>query len=277
MIQFIDTHQHLILRDHFGYDWTEAIDGLAGRAFSFRERGMEATAEISGALFMESGVNDKDYKAEARLVAGWVKKGHLLGQVASCRPEEEGLAEYLDECAGLGVKGFRRILHVKHDGLSQTTTFQQNLRELGQRGLPFDLCLRDDQHEISAAILRACPSQQFILDHCGNPNIAGDGFEVWSKGVERLAKFPHLAIKLSGIPVKARSDQQNDAGLHPYMERVAELFGPDRVVWGGDWPVCTIAGGLRNWIDISKRFLTKLSVDEAKKITQTNAVRHYQI
>ena len=277
MIQFIDTHQHLILREHFGYDWTEGIAGLAGREFSFREYGLEAHQAVSGALFMESGVNDADYKAETRLVAGWVKSGRLFGQVASCRPEEGSFTDWIDECAALDVKGFRRILHTMPDGLSQTKTFLKNLREIGRHGLSFDLCLRADQHELGAAILRACPSQQFILDHCGNPNIAADDFGSWSQSLALLAKFQHLAVKLSGIPVNARFDQQNDAALHPYMERVVELFGVGRVVWGGDWPVCTLAKGLSNWIDISARFLNKLSANDAIKIAQTNAVRLYRL
>ena len=183
MVQLIDTHQHLILRDHFGYDWADGIAGLAGRELTFREYGVEANQAT------------------------------------------------IDECAGLGVKGFRRILHVMPDGLSQTTTFLKNLLEIGRRGFSFDLCLRADQHEIGAAILRACPSQRFILDHCGNPDIAADAFDTWSRSLALLARSPHLAIKLSGIAVNARMDRQNDAGLHPYMERVVELFGVDRVVW----------------------------------------------
>ena len=238
---------------------------------------MDANQAISAALFMESGANDADYKAEARLIAGWVQSGRFLGQVASCRPEDGTFTEWIDECAGLGVKGFRRILHVMPDELSQTPTFIKNLLEIGRRGFSFDLCLRADQHEMGAAILRACPSQQFILDHCGNPDIAADGFNTWSRSLALLAKFPQLAIKLSGIPVNARMDQQNDAGLHPYMERVVEIFGVDRVVWGSDWPVCTLAKGLGNWTEVSTRFLNKLSNGEAMKIAQTNAVRLYRL
>ncbi len=276
MLRFVDTHQHLMLRDHFGYGWTDTIPGLAGRDFSLAECQAEAGEDISARLFMESGVNDADYRAEARLISRFVAGGQFLGQIASCRPEESEMMDWLDECTSLGVKGFRRILHVKPDGLSQTATFRDHLREIGRRGFTFDLCLRADQHEIGAAILRACPTQQFILDHCGNPDIAADGYNAWSYSMAGLAQFPHLAVKLSGIPVNARADQQNDAGLRPYMERVVELFGPDRVVWGGDWPVCTLASGLRNWIDISVRFLNRLSCDEAKKIAQTNAVRLYR-
>jgi predicted TIM-barrel fold metal-dependent hydrolase len=277
MIQFIDTHQHLILRGHFGYDWTEGFAGLAGREFSFREYDTVARQAILGVLFMESGVNDADYKAEARLIADSVRSGRFLGQISSCRPEDGNFSEWIDECADLGVKGFRRILHTKPDKLSQTTTFLRNLQEIGRRGFSFDLCLRVDQHALGETILRACPSQQFILDHCGNPNIAADDFGSWSQSLALLAKFPHLAVKLSGIPVNARVDQQNDAALHPYMERVVELFGVDRVVWGGDWPVCTLAKGLGDWIDISARFLNRLSANDAMKIAQTNAVRLYRL
>ena len=85
---------------------------------------------------METGVDDADYQAEARLVAGMVGQSGLLGQVASCRPEEDaGFEAWLDECEGLQVHGFRRILHVMPDELSQTPTFRRNLARIGARGL----------------------------------------------------------------------------------------------------------------------------------------------
>ncbi|NMM43640.1 amidohydrolase family protein [Rhodospirillaceae bacterium KN72] len=273
----IDTHQHLILRDRFGYAWADTIPALSGRQFA-PEDFDSATADCSivGAVYMEAGVDDPDYRAEARHVARWVRSGRYLGQIASCRPEKPDLADWLDECASLGVIGFRRILHVMPDSLSQTETFLAGLREIGRRGYTFDLCVRADQHGIAANLLRACPDQQFVLDHCGNPDIADDAIEPWCQSLSALATFPHLAIKLSGITANARADQQETAHLSPYLDRVLDLFGANRVVWGSDWPVCTLGMGVARWISVSLDYLSTLSTAEREAIAATNAVRVYQ-
>lgn len=277
MTPLIDTHQHLILHAHLGYGWTEALPELATRSFTPADYRAEVGAAVSAALFMEAGVDDADTKAEARLVAGLIGAGEVAAQIAGCRPEEAGIEPWLDECASLGVVGFRRILHVVGDDLSQSQTFRQNLRAIGKRGYSFDLCLRADQHAVGAELLRACPDQQFILDHCGNPDIAGDGFDAWSASLAELAAFPHLVIKLSGITVNARPDQQSVADFQPYLERMLALFGPDRMLWGGDWPVCKLGMGLPRWIETTEALLAPLSAAEQTAIARGTAQRVYRI
>jgi predicted TIM-barrel fold metal-dependent hydrolase len=276
LIGLIDTHRHLILRDRFGYAWADAQPVLAGRSFTPADFiAASGGTGIAGALHMEAAVDDGDYKAEARHVAERIADGEFLAQVASCRPEEEGLGDWLDECAALGVTGFRRILHVAPDDLSDTPLFLANLREIGRRGYTFDLCLRADQHWIAAALLRACPDQLFILDHCGNPDIAGDGISAWSHSLGMLSEYPNLAIKLSGITANARPDQQDAAHLNPCLYRVLELFGAHRMLWGSDWPVCDLGMGAARWIELTRAFLSTLSEDEAAAIAQGNARAMY--
>jgi predicted TIM-barrel fold metal-dependent hydrolase len=277
-MQFIDTHQHLILPESLRYGWTNGIRVLAGRRFAPEDYAALAGDAVQGALAMEAGVDDAFYQAEARLVAGLIGQPQgvpIIAQIASCRPEAPGFEAWLDECAALKVAGFRRILHVVPDALSRSARFRRNLRRIGQRGLTFDLCLRADQHQIGEEILRACPDQRFILDHCGNPDIAGEGFRTWAQSLARLAGFPHLAIKLSGITANARSDQQNAEVFRPYFETVLRLFGTDRVLWGGDWPVCNLGLGLPGWIETSRHLLASLSQDEQRAIAQGNALRIY--
>jgi predicted TIM-barrel fold metal-dependent hydrolase len=272
LIALIDTHRHLILRDRFGYAWADAEPVLAGRSFTpadFAEA--SADAVFAGAIYMEAGVDDADYRSETRHIAERVRDGEFLAQIASCRPEEEGIGGWLDECATLGVAGFRRILHVSPDDLCDTPLFLENLREIGRRGFTFDLCIRANQHWIGAALLRACPDQQFILDHCGNPDVAGDGYAAWSHSLAMLADYPNLAIKLSGITANARPDQQTAAHLEPFLYRVLELFGPHRILWGSDWPVCDLGMGAARWIALTQAFLATLSADEATAIARGNA------
>lgn len=278
-MRLIDTHQHLILRSRIGYAWADAIPMLSGRDFTLADyAGLTAGRGVVGTLFMETGVDEADYRAEARLVAGLVGQGGLMGQIASCRPEtDEGFEAWLEEAERLPVKGFRRILHVADDGISQSETFRRNVRRIGRRGLTFDICVRADQHPIAEALVAACPDQTLILDHCGNPDVAAGAFAPWAEGIRRLSAYPHLAAKLSGITTNARADQHDAATLQPYVDHLIDCFGTDRIVWGGDWPVVDLGAGLPDWIDLTNRMLSGLSDDERAAIGEGNARRIYRL
>ena len=117
---FIDTHLHLIWRDRFGYAWTEGSPALASGDFTLEDAVALGGDRVAGRIFMEVGVDEADYQPEARYVATLIGQQGLLGQIASCRPEEEaGFDAWIEECEGLGVVGFRRILHVVDDGMSE--------------------------------------------------------------------------------------------------------------------------------------------------------------
>lgn len=276
--EIIDTHMHLILRRHFGYGWTEGIEVLAGDFTPADHARLTAGKGVAATVFMETGVDEADYRAEARHVAGLVDGRSLLGQIASARPEtDEGFDAWLEECEGLKVVGFRRILHVVPDDLSQSPVFRRNLRRIGAKGLPFDLCFLARQLPLAADLVRACPDQSFVLDHCGVPDIAGGAFDSWSAGMAVLAGLPQVVVKLSGITAYCRPGTASAQLLRPWVARVLDLFGPDRMLWGGDWPVVDQGAGLPGWIDMTRALLADLSPDERAAIFQGTARRVYRL
>ena len=278
-MELIDTHLHLIYRDRLGYGWTSGIPALATGDFTLADyAALIAGRGIAGALFMEAGVDDADYKTEARFVAALVGQNGLLGQIASCRPEEdEGFDDWLDECQGLNVHGFRRILHVMPDALSQTPTFRRNLAKIGARGWAFDICVLARQLPIAVDLARACPDQPLVLDHCGVPDIAGGGFSEWAKGISALAVLPHLHVKLSGISAYCAAGAANKTTLQPWVDHILAAFGPKRMVWGGDWPVVNLGTGLPEWIDLSRDLLSGLSDAEKTQVASATARRVYRL
>lgn len=276
-MRLIDTHQHLILRDRLGYAWADAIPLLSGRNFTTQDyAALTENRDVVGTVFMETGVDEADYRAEARLVAGLVGQGGMLGQIASCRPEsDDGFDDWLAEGSGLHVVGYRRILHVVDDAISQTPTFRRNLSKIGARGLPFDICMFARQLDLAEDLARACDQQILVLDHCANPDISGDGFAPWAASLRRLGRYDHLRIKLSGITVNARADQRNAQTLQPYIDHMLTCFGPNRIVWGGDWPVCDLGSGLPGWIELTHQLLAHLTPDERAAIGTQNACQIY--
>lgn len=277
-MELLDTHQHLIYRDDLRYGWVEKHPTFSKGRYTLAEYdALTKDKGIIGTLFMEADADEADYQNEARFIAGLIG-GRLLGQVAACRPETDaGFDAWLEEATSLGIKGYRRILHESPDDLSRTETFRRNLRKIGAKGLPFDLCFLARQHSVAEELLRACDDQVFMLDHCGVPDIAGGGFAPWAASMQRLAAFPNLNCKLSGITAYCAPNKFETADLAPWAAHVLDCFGTDRIVWGSDWPVANLGVGMPKWIDQSRALLATLSPDESAAIAQGNARRIYRL
>ena len=282
-MDLIDTHQHLILRDRIGYAWTEEFPILSGDFTREDYAGLVSGTGVRATIFMETGVDDADYQTEARMVAGMV--GHtvggvtMLGQIAGFRPEwDEGFDAWLEEAKGLKTVGFRRILHVVPDEVSLTESFRANLRKIGRAGYPFDLNFLSRQLiPIGVPLLKACPDQPYILDHCGVPDVAGGDWDVWRAGVDAIATFPNVVVKLSGITTYCAPGTASVALVRPYVEHLLKAFGPQRMLWGGDWPVVNLGAGLPEWVRMTQELLAGLSDDERAAIGTRTARRVYGV
>ena len=282
MLPLLDTHLHLIAPERQQYTWTEGAPALVGRAFTLEAyRALADPGGVGGALFMEADA--EDYRAEARMVAEWARDpaSGLLGLVASCRPEAEsdaGFEAWLEEAPELAVVGFRRILHQSPDDLSRSDIFRANLRRIGARGLPFDLCFLARQLPVALELARACPETRLVLDHCGVPDIGGNNFAPWREAVRVLAGCDNVVAKLSGVFAYCAPGTASLATVRPWVEAVIEAFGPDRCLWGSDWPVVDMAGGdLPSWIAAFRTILAGYSADEQAAMAHRTAERVYGV
>ncbi|MGC9450705.1 MAG: amidohydrolase family protein [Oceanipulchritudo sp.] len=275
----IDTHQHLLLPERFNYPWTEDFAPLKGRFGLEDYRKAAEGCDISGSLFMEVDVAPEQSGDEARYFCGQAEAADsgIIGVIASGRPEQEGFLHHLDTIAHPTLKGIRRVLHVVPDEVSQSSLFRQNVAALARRDLTFDLCVRTDQHALAGRLVDGCPETQFILDHCGNPDIAGGALAPWKKSLEALAQCQNLAVKISGIPANCPPGQASAETLRPWVETVIDVFGWERVVWGGDWPVCALNGTLRSWCEALDEILSNESPANREKLFSTNAQRIYRL
>jgi predicted TIM-barrel fold metal-dependent hydrolase len=125
--------------------------------------------------------------------------------------------------------------------------------------------------------VQACPDQTIVLDHCGVPDVAGGDWAMWNAGVTALAAFPHVVVKLSGITAYCAPGAAGLEAVSPYVARLLDLFGPERMLWGSDWPVVNLGAGLPGWIDMTEALLAGLSADERRAIAQGTARRVYRV
>jgi predicted TIM-barrel fold metal-dependent hydrolase len=281
----IDTHQHLIYPEKFTYSWAKGIPALQG-AFRLKEYNEAiGSAPIEGTLFMEVDVDEEFSADEARFFCNLAatSTNRILGVIAAARPEKDGFEDYLDSIAHKHLLGIRRVLHTQPDDLSTGSLFRKNIRTLASRNLTFDLCVLQRQLPLALELVQSAPEVSFVLDHCGVPDIAtnnpseGEGWLHWKAGIQRLAACPNVFGKISGITVYASEDQRNASALACYVQSMIEAFGPDRLVWGGDWPVVNLGSGLPGWIDITTELLSHLTPEERENILSRNARTIYHI
>jgi len=276
----IDTHLHLIDLSTLRYPWLAGSPAL-NRDFSHGEYAMQARrAGVEAALHMEVDVDPADIQAETSYVKALSRQMYSLlrGAIASCRPEEPGFAAYLErQRADPFVKGFRRVLHVMPDELSEGALFRENIKRLGGTGLTFDLVVLPHQIPKAIALADLAPGVQFVLDHCGVPDIRGGGEHPWREHMAEIARRPNVIGKISGVVAYADPGSWTVETLRPYVEHTIKCFGWNRVVWGSDWPVCTLGGGLATWVAATHALLAGASDDERAKLLSANAERVWSL
>lgn len=276
----IDCHLHVIDTGRLSYPWLDGFDALKGD-FLYETYALEAKRTGIGAtLHMEVDVAPSDIGRETEMLKDIARRpGSLIrGAISSCRPEEKEFPALLETALQDDfLKGFRRVLHVVPDDLSEGALFRENIRRLEKTRLTFDLCTLPHQVDKVLALADLAPGVTFILDHCGVPAIASNAHAAWAKGIAEIAKRPNVLVKLSGIVAYADAGSWQVQTLRPYVETVLSTFGPSRMLWGSDWPVCTLGGTLSTWVAATHALLDPLSKDEKQAILSGNATRLWSL
>lgn len=271
----LDTHLHLIDRTALPYPWLNGAPAL-DRDWLLSEYAAEARRiGISRAIHMEADVADGRIEDETDFIEGLAatEEFNICGAIAACRPETTDFSAFLERSASRRmVVGFRRPLHVVPDCVSETSLFRENIRRLAGPDLPFDICVLARQLPLAIALADAAPNTRFVLDHCGVPDIANGEWDAWAAHIRDLAKRPNLAAKISGV-VAYCGDSWTLSELRRWIEHVVEAFGVNRICWGGDWPVCTLGGGLSTWTAATRAIVAGWSRDERDKLFSRNAER----
>ena len=196
----------------------------------------------------------------------------ILGLIATARPEtDEGFVAWIEAARSKGAVGFRRVLHVVDDAMSTSETFRANVRRIGAAGMTFDMCFLSRQLPLAIDLADACDSTRLVLDHCGVPDIAGGGLDPWRAHIAALAERANVTCKLSGLLAYCAPGEAGHDAVKPYVDHVLDCFGPRRMVWGSDWPVVDMGGGLGDWLAVTRQILDALSQDEARAIASETA------
>ncbi|MFT3784885.1 MAG: amidohydrolase family protein [Tepidisphaeraceae bacterium] len=172
----------------------------------------------------------------------------------------------------------RRVLHTQPDDLSRDPTFRRNVGSIHRHRLTFDLCVLAKQLTFGIDLVRACPETSFVLDHCGVPEVKGHALDPWRAHIELLAKTPNVvACKISGLVAYASAGDCGPDALRPFVTHVVEQFGPDRVLFGSDWPVCTLSCSYGTWAQTALELTSGWTLENRQKFFARNAERVYRV
>ena len=279
-MQIVDTHQHLWDPHLFRYSWLASVPSL-NQSFRMSDY-LAATKDVNvvKSVHVEADVDEPYMLDETRqLLALADEPGNPLEGIVACgRPEDTNFKAYLDKIAGHPrLKGIRRVLHTQPDDVGQGATFISNVGALSDYNLSFDICVLARQLPIAVELVSKSPDVVFILDHCGVPQVKERKLDPWRAHITEIAKFANVFCKISGLVAYADPASWTAEDLRPFVDHVIASFGWNRVIFGSDWPVCTLSASYQQWVGALQTITQEAGEVNQRKLFYDNAIRVYRL
>ena len=275
----IDAHHHFWDPARATYPWmTEALAPIRRRFGPEDLRPLLAANGVDQTILVQtrSSLDEtREFLATAAQhdfiagVVGWVDlTADVPKQLASLK-------------AGSGGKKLVGIRHQVHDEADPEWLARKDVRKgiaaVGKAGLAYDILVRTRELPAALALVKALPDMRFVIDHIAKPPIASGATSEWAARLEPLAEYQNVFVKLSGMVTEADWKRWTVRDITPYVTRVLEWFGPERCVFGSDWPVCLVAASYAHVIDACGQAIGDLPIDERERIFGGNAMELYRL
>jgi L-fuconolactonase len=281
----VDSHVHLWNPEHFRISWLDDFE-ILNRPYQLSDY-WEHTRQVGvqAFVFVEVDLAPHYTFLEARTIrtiAALAEQAPRLSGIVPHAPLEYGtrVRGYLDALAALGpkIKGVRRLLQQESDPeYCLRPDFVAGVQMLPEFGFSFDICIKHYQLPGVIELVKRCPQNSFILDHIAKPDIKSGELDPWRAQIAELAALPNVVCKISGLVTEADHQNWTEAELEPYVARVLEVFGEDRVMFGSDWPVVLLASSYQRWFEAIDKFTQDLSAEAKRKFWAGNATRYYRL
>ncbi len=273
----IDSHHHFWKYSVEEYGWID--DGMKVIRRDFLPEDLEKEISGSGIDGVVS-VQARQTIDETEWLLGFSEKHDFIKGVVGWVPLiSPNVRQHLSD-----FSSFRKLKSVRHviQGESDNDfilrkDFDEGIKALKEFGLAYDILILEKHLPQTIKFIDMHPEQIFILDHIAKPKIKGNLIEPWRANIIKLAERRNVYCKVSGMVTEADYMKWTEEQLRPYFETVLDAFGPERLMFGSDWPVCTVACEYRRWVGIVRKYISKLSVSEQEAIFGGNAVRAYDL
>ncbi len=175
------------------------------------------------------------------------------------------------------IKGFRHILQAETPDFMLTESFKRGIACLEKHKYCYEILIYPWHLKAAIQLVKQFPKMRFMIDHIAKPLIRKHEISEWKEGITTLAEFDNVYCKLSGIVTEADWKYWKKTDFEPYIETVKSAFGVDRIVFGSDWPVCLVAAGYDQVIDLAQHYFKEYTESDKAKIFGLNAIEFYQI
>lgn len=270
----IDSHQHFWSYSKTEYPWIP--EGSALQA-TWLPRDLEAIQKDLG--FTGSiAVQARQCLEENKMLLDLADRhASVLGVVGWVNLRSEHVDEELAEFSA--HKKFVGVRHVAQDEPDDWflvgSEFLRGVGRLSTFGLRYDLLIYPRQLPAAIELARHFPEQPFVLDHCAKPQIAAGTMEPWASQIKELAIAPNVYCKVSGLVTEANHSNWESEKLRAYFATIAEAFGPERLMWGSDWPVCLLASSYERWLETAESWVRDWSSEQREAFFGGNARKFY--
>lgn len=275
----IDSHHHLWRFDPAEYGWIDEQATALRRSYLHQDLARElAAAGLDGAIAVQArqSLAENEFLLEqarasrglVRGVVGWVDlAADDVGDV---------LARYAARPQFVGV---RHVVQGEPDpGFLARPAFNHGIGQLRRHGLVYDVLILAAQLPAAIAFVDRHPSQPFVLDHIAKPTIAAARMdEAWARSFRELAKRPHVTCKLSGVVTEVRDATWSVETIRPYVDLAIEAFGPARLMFGSDWPVCRLKIEYGDWVQTIQKLTARWSAPERAAFWGGTAATTYKL
>lgn len=247
----IDAHQHFWDLGRFDYSWMPPGDSILRRNYlpADLQPILEAN-RFQGTVLVQANTRIEETHWFLELAA---ENPWIFGVVGWVDLTSQHLGETLDRLQQ--HPKFKGVRHPVHDEEDARWILRDDvlsgLAELARRGLPYDLLIRPIHLPLIPLIVERVPALRMVIDHIAKPFIADRHMDGWRHEIAAAAEFPQVYCKLSGMITEADPMNWKPDDLRPYVQHVLNVFGPERLMFGSDWPVCKLAG---NWKQVLAAF-----------------------
>ncbi|MBE7555951.1 MAG: amidohydrolase family protein [Anaerolineales bacterium] len=273
----IDSHQHFWHYNLAEYGWMTDSMAVLKKDFLpedlapfLKQAGFQGTVAVQA----RQNLQETEWLLELagqhdfiKGVVGWVdlRSPHVRSQLETCTRHPE-------------LKGIRHVVHDEPDDYFMLLPeFLAGLALLAEFNLTYDLLLFPRHLPIAVEVVKQFPDQRFVVDHIAKPFIRTKTISPWDSDMRELAKFENVYCKVSGMVTEAAWGLWAVADFYPYLDIVFDCFGPDRLMFGSDWPVCTLSGAYADVARIVQEYLQQFPGEIQEKILGRNAVRFYNL
>lgn len=280
-LSVVDAHIHLWDLQKLYYPWLMNFPKI-NRSFSLSDYyGASNGVNVEKMVFVQAECKPSQFMDEIKWVQALADEDKKLSGIVPWAPLHTGsvVAKTLEAFKkDKRIKGVRQLIEPeKNINFCIQPKFVEAVQLLGTYGLHFELTIGPEHFPAVLKLVEKCPDTRFILDHIGNPNILEKQMEPWKSHLKSFANSGPHYCKFSNLVCNADLENWNIEDLRPYAEAVMDAFGPERLIWGSDWPHALRASSWSKWFKTATALTNGLSQEDRIAIFKNNAIHFYNL